>query len=120
MNTIMDNKKGQMGFSFIFGIVLLVVAVLLITSFWPVIQDSFDDLRHQDKLNCKSTVDICSGIGSNTTCYNSSLGNNHPTTCAMLSIGPPLILIMLILGAVGLIVKGGRPEPQMPSPYPGY
>ena len=120
MNTIMDNKRGQMGFSFVMGIVMLVVAVLLITSFWPVIQDSFDGLRDQSELNCKSTVDICGGIGSNTTCYNESLGNSHTVTCSMLSIGPPLILIMLILGAVGLIIKGGQPQPQMPAQYPGY
>ena len=113
------NNKGQMiGFGFIMGIVMLVVAVLLITSFWPTIQDSFDDLRDQDELNCKSTTDICSGIGSNTTCYNESIGNSHTTTCAMLSIGPPLILIMLIMGAIGLIYKGGG-QPQQPV-YPGY
>jgi len=114
------NNKGQMGFGFIMGIVMLVVAVLLITSFWPVIQDQFDGLRNQDKLNCKSTTDICGGIGSNTTCYNETLGNNHPTTCAMLNIGPPLIFIMLVLGAVGLIIRGGQQQTQMPPQYPGY
>ena len=113
------NKKGQMGMGFIMGIVMLVVAVLLITSFWPVIQDQFDGLRHQDELNCKSTTDICGGIGSNTTCYNVSVGNEHTTTCAMLSIGPPLILIMLILGAIGLIMRGS-PQQQMQPQYPGY
>jgi hypothetical protein len=109
-----------MGFQFIMGIIMLVVAVLLITSFWPVIQDSFDDLRHQDQLNCKSTTDVCGGVGSNDTCYNASVGNTHTTTCAMLSIGPPLILIMLILGAIGLLMRPGQPS-QMPQPvYPGY
>ncbi len=114
------NNRGQMGFSFIIGIVMLVVAVLLITAFWPTIQDSFDDLRDQDELNCKSTTDICGSIGSNSTCYNATLGNTHTTTCAMLSIGPPLILIMLILGAVGLIMRGGQSQQQMPQQYPGY
>ena len=113
----MNNKGQQMGMGFIFGIIMLVVSVLLITSFWPVIQDSFDDLRHQDELNCKSTTDICGGVGSNDTCYNASVGNVHTTTCAMLSIGPPLILIMLILGAIGMLMSPG-PSPQ-PS-YPGY
>jgi len=119
------NNRGQMGFSFIMGIVMLVVAVLLITSFWPVIQDSFDGLRNQDELNCKSTVDICNddvvgyvGIGSNTTCYNSTAGNSHTTTCAMLSIGPPLILIMLILGAIAMIMNPGQSSPQ--PQYQGY
>ncbi len=116
---MINNKKGQMGMGFIMAIVMLVVAVLLITSFWPVIQDSFDGLRDQSELNCKSTADVCGGVGSNTTCYNVSVGNSHTTTCAMLSIGPPLILIMLILGAVGLIVKGGQPQ-QAPQQYPGY
>jgi len=116
---MMDNKGQMIGFGFIMGIVMLVVAVMLITAFWPTIQESFDDLRDQSELNCKSTTDICGDIGSNTTCYNESLGNSHTTTCAMLSIGPPLILIMLILGAVGLIYKGGSQQPQQPV-YPGY
>ena len=117
---MMNNKGQMMGFGFIMGIVMLVVAVLLITAFWPTIQDSFDDLRDQDDLNCKSTVDICGGIGSNVTCYNESLGNSHTTTCAMLSIGPPLILIMLIMGAIGLLMRGGgQQQPQQPV-YPGY
>ena len=40
----MNNKGQMMGFGFIMGIVMLVVAVLLITSFWPTIQDSFDEI----------------------------------------------------------------------------
>ena len=113
------NNKGQMGFSFIMGIVMLVVTVMLITSFWPAIQDQFDGLRNQDKLNCKSTSDICGGVGSNTTCYNASVGNSHTTTCAMVSIGPPLIFIMLLLGAIGMIRLSGRQQQQPPA-YPGY
>ncbi len=120
MNTIMDNKRGQMGFGFIMGLVMMVVAVLLITAFWPVVQESFDGLRHQDELNCKSTKDVCGGVGSNSTCYNETAGNEHGTTCAMLAIGPPLILIFLILGAVGLIIGGGQSQPQMQQQYPGY
>lgn len=116
----MNNRGQMMGFGFIMGIVMLVVAVMLITAFWPTIQDSFDGLRDQSELNCKSTADVCGGVGSNTTCYNATLGNTHTTTCAMLSIGPPLILIMLILGAVGLIMRGGQSQPQMPQQYPGY
>jgi len=113
------NNKGQMGFGFIMGIVMLVVAVILITSFWPTVQDQFDGLRDQSQLNCKSTTDICGGIGSNTTCYNESKGNSHTTTCAMLSIGPPLILIMLILGTIALIMGKGS-QPQLQQSYPGY
>ena len=116
----MNNKGQMMGFGFVMGIVMLVVAVLLITAFWPTVQTQFDGLRDQDELNCKSTTDICGGIGSNTTCYNESVGNSHTTTCAMLSIGPPFILIMLIMGAIGLLMRGGgSAQPQQPV-YPGY
>ncbi|GAF78376.1 unnamed protein product [marine sediment metagenome] len=114
----LEDKRGQMGFGFIMGIVMLVVAVMLITAFWPTIQDSFDVLRNQDELNCKSNTDICGGVGSDTICYNETVGNSHAVTCSMLSIGPPLILIMLILGAVGLIAASGRQQ-QQPA-YPGY
>ena len=112
----MNNKKAQMGFGFIMGIVMLVVSVMLITAFWPAIQDQFDGLRHQDNLNCKSTKDICGGVGSDTVCYNETLGNSHATTCAMVSIGPPLIMIMLILGAVAMIGLGGRRPEQTYQP----
>ena len=114
----MNNKGQMMGFGFIMGIVMLVVAVLLITSFWPTIQDQFDNLRNATELNCKSTTDICGVSGSELVCYDESLGNTHTTTCAMLSIGPPLILIMLILGAIALIMNPGQPS-QQPA-YPGY
>jgi len=114
----MNNKKGQIGFSFIMGIVMLVVSVMLITSFWPNIQDQFDGLRDQSELNCKSTKDICGGIGNQDVCFNETAGNTHVMTCSMLNIGPPLILIMLILGAVGLIVSSGGRQSQ--PAYPGY
>lgn len=120
MRGLLDNKKGQiMGLGFIFGIVLLVVDVLLITAFWPTIQDSFDQLRDQDNLNCKSTTDICGGIGSQDVCYNETKGNSQTTTCAMVSIGPPLIFIVLLLGAIMLIMKGGT-QPQQPQYQQGY
>lgn len=113
-----NNGQAAYGFGFIMGIVMLVVAVLLITAFWPTIQTSFDDLRNQDELNCKSTTDVCGGAGSNTTCYNATVGNSHTTTCAMLSIGPPLILILLILTAVGVMM--GSPNQQQQPQYQGY
>ncbi len=111
----MNNSGQAMGFSFIIGMVGLVIAVLMMTAFWPIIQDSFDGLRNQDELNCESTKDLCGSIGSNSTCYNVSVGNTHGTTCAMLSIGPPIILIFLILGALALIINPGQPQPQYPQ-----
>ena len=113
----MNNKAQQMmGMSFLIGIIMLVVSVLMITSLWPTIQDQFDDLRHNGSLNCESSTDICDSIGSNTTCYDSRFGNSHGVTCAMVSIGPPLIFIMLILGAIGMLMMPSRPQPA----YPGY
>ena len=114
---MIDNKRGQMmGFGFIMGIVMLVVAIVLMTSMWPIIQDSFDDLRDQSELNCETSVtaDLCE-TSATSPCYNSTKGNTHDVTCGMLSIGPPVIMIFLILGAIGLIVGGGSPQPQYPQ-----
>jgi hypothetical protein len=120
MNSLLENKRGQtMALGFVFGIVLLVVDVLLITSFWPTIQDQFDQLRDQDSLNCKSTTDVCGSVGSQEVCYNATKGNDHSVTCAMVSIGPPLIFIILLLGAISLMMKGGNPQPQQMA-YQGY
>ena len=105
------NNLGQMGMGPIVGIVMgivgVFVAVILIASFFPTMQDQFDSLRHQDALNCVSTTDVCGGAGSNVTCYNASVGQTHTMTCAIQSIGLPLILIMLILGALGAITGVG-------------
>jgi hypothetical protein len=112
------NNRGQMiGFTFIIGIVMLVVDILLITAFWPTIQDSFDNLRGQDNLNCVSTTDICGSIGSQTVCYNETKGNSDTATCAMVSIGPPLIFIVLLLGAIMLIMNPR--QQQQTQPYYG-
>ena len=120
---MINNKRAQMGMGmgFILGIVMLVVAVVLMTALWPIIQDSFDDLRDQSELNCKTSVteDLCE-TSTVSPCYNSSAGNVHSTTCSMISIGPPILMIFLILGAIGLIVGGGivaRAPQQYPPQY---
>ena len=120
----MNNKAQQiLGFSYIMGIVMLVVAVLLITSFWETIQNEFDDLRDNGSLNCESSTDVCNsatpaylGVGSNVTCYDPTFGNSHGVVCSMVSISPPLIFIMLILGAIGMLMMPSRQAPA----YPGY
>jgi len=92
---MMDNRGQLLGMGTIFGIVMLVIDILLITSFWPTIQNQFDGLRGQDNLNCVSTTDVCGGVGSQTICYNATKGNSQTATCAMVSIGPPLIFTSL-------------------------
>ncbi len=107
------NNKGQVGFGglvgIIMGIVSILVAVILIAAFFPLMQEEFDSLRGQNSLNCESDTNICGGIGSNDSdvCYNSSVYAEHSTSCAIQSVGLPLILIMLIISALGILI-GGR------------
>lgn len=118
---MLNNKRGQsMGFGYIFSIVLIVVSVIVLVALWPTVSDAFDGLRGSDELNCKSTLDVCGGLGSNDSsiCYNSSQGNEHKLTCSFLAITPALIFIFLILGLIGLTIAGGRQTPQ--PQYPGY
>jgi len=116
MNLLNDKRGQTMGLGYIIAIVMMVVCVVILVALWPVVSDAFDSLRGSDELNCKSTVDICGGVGSNDTsiCYNETAGNEHKLTCSFLSITPALIFIFLILGLVGLAIKGGRPEPEYP------
>ena len=102
------NNKGHMGIETIIGIVMgivgLLVAVILISAFFPIMQEQFDDLRDQDKLNCESDTS-CDTAGTNVSiCYNSSKSHENATTCAIQSIGLPLLLILLIIGALGALV----------------
>jgi len=117
------NKLGQtMGFGYVLAIVMVVVSVIVLVALWPTISDAFDSLKGSNELNCKSTTDICGGVGSNDSsiCYNSTAGNEHKLTCTFLSVTPALIFIFLILGLIGLAIKGGQQQPQMPTAYPGY
>ncbi len=114
------NNKGQAGFGHIFAIIMVVVSVVVLVALWPTISDAFDGLKSADELNCKSTTDICGGVGSNDTseCYNSSAGMEHKTTCGFIAITPALIFIFLILGLIGMAIGGGREQPQ--QQYQGY
>ncbi len=115
------NKKAQFGgFAYIFAIIIVVVSVIILVALFPTVTDSFDGLKSSENLNCKSTTDICSGIGSNDTsvCYNQSAGNEHKLTCSFVGFTPAIIFIFLILGLIGLAISGGGRE--QPQQYPGY
>ena len=114
------NNKGQAGFGMILAIIMIVVSVVVLVALWPTISDAFDGLKSSDELNCRSTTDICGGIGSNDTsiCFNSTQGNEHKMTCGFLGITPALIFIFLILGLIGIAIKGG--QPQAPQQYSQY
>ncbi len=115
------NTKGQMGMGYVMAIIMVVVSVVVLVALWPTISDSFDGLKGSDELNCRSTSDVCGGVGSNDTsiCYNSTAGNEHKMTCSFVGITPALIFIFLILGLIGIAIKGGQPSVQQPQ-YPGY
>lgn len=103
------NKKAQAEgiITIVMGLVGLLIFIVLFAGLFPTFQTSFDGLRDQSNLNCQSTADICGGAGSNTTCYNATVGNTHAISCSIVSIGLPLILIGGILVAFLLIIGGG-------------
>lgn len=105
------NNLGQMGMivGIVMSIVGVLVGVILVASFFPIMQEEFDSLRGQNSLNCESTTNICDGVGSNDSdvCYNASVYHDHATTCAIQSIGLPLLLILLILAMLGGLVGTG-------------
>ena len=116
----MNNKAQFGGFGYIFAIIIVVVSAIILVALFPTVSDSFDTLKSSDNLNCKSTTDVCGGVGSNQSdqCFNSSAGMEHKLTCSFVGFTPALIFIFLILGLIGMAIGGGRNEPQ--QQYPGY
>lgn len=113
------NNKGQMGLGLVWGIIGLVVTILVFVAFLPTIQEQFAGTRDQDVLNCETTNpgNICPNV-TNGWCYNSTI-ESEDVACTFMSLGTPLIVIFVILGAIGLMLAGRMMSPSQPS-YEGY
>lgn len=105
------NNRGQMsgmvamGTGVILAIVFVYVGIAFISGMWDDMQESWDDMRDQDILNCESDY-TCDSLNATDVCYNSSK-ESHDMECTIQGIGLPLILIMIVLGLVGLVAGGG-------------
>ena len=105
---MLNDKRGQMaGFNIIFGLMILVMAILVVGAMMPIIRTSIDDLRDQDNFNCVSSTRECGTSANGTTpCYNASLGYSETTSCLILDMWVPLLLIAIILGLLGALFAG--------------
>ena len=114
----MKNKRGQM---MIFGLMVLVMIVIVFSAFIPVFQDSINNARGSDGLNCVSTLSICSA-SQGEPCYNSSI-RTETTSCLIMDIYLPYIIIAVLLLGVSALMAGKlglfSPQPTQPE-YPGY
>ena len=95
------NNKGQM---FMVKLMLIVMSIMILTAFIPVLRTTMDTARHQDALNCKSNVNVCS-TSTEIPCYNSSK-SAETTSCLALDIYLPYIILAVIMGGVMFLLAG--------------
>ena len=115
------NNKGQM---MIFGLLMLVITIVLFMALIPVFQETIARARGSDGLNCVTTItaDLC-GTDATEPCYNSSK-DKQTTSCLILDIYLPYIIIVVLIMGVGALVGqragmfGGGQQAQ--PTYPGY
>lgn len=94
------NKRGQM---IVFNLLMLVITIIILTAFIPVLQEVIQGTRGSDSLNCVSTLRVCEN--SSEPCYNSSL-ESSTTTCLIMDIFLPYIVIAVLLLVVGALMAG--------------
>lgn len=104
----MQNNKGQM---FIFNMMILVMSILVMTTFLPVLKTTLDNARHQDSLNCKGNINVCS-VNSASPCYNNSIRSDI-TACLALDLYLPYIVLVILIGGVSYLLMGRGQQPQM-------
>ncbi len=96
----MKNNKGQM---IVFNIMALVIVVVVFTALIPVLTDVLKNARGSDGLNCVSTKSVCSSSAE--PCYNVSL-ESQTTSCLVLDIYLPYIIIVVLLMSVAALMAG--------------
>ncbi|MGC9310065.1 MAG: hypothetical protein ACP5D2_05225 [Candidatus Nanoarchaeia archaeon] len=103
----------------IMSLMILVMTLLILTAFIPVIRQSFDEMKGQDNLNCKSTKYVCPTESENGWCYNPSR-ESETTTCLIVDIFLPYLVIAILLGGVGWVLARGFGPGQSQPQYGGY
>lgn len=117
----MMNKGGQM---IVFNLLMLVIVIIVFMALIPVFQDSISNARGSDGLNCVTTVEanLCNS-GASEPCYNATM-DAQTTSCLVLDIYLPYIIIVVLLMGVGALVGQrsgmfGGGQAQQPA-YQGY
>ena len=116
---MMNNKRGQM---IVFNLLMLVIVIIVFMALIPVFQDSIANARGSDGLNCVSTTSLCVDDDAEP-CYNSSM-KAQTTSCLVLDIYLPYIIIVVLLMGVGALVGqrsgmfgGGQQQPMYSQGY---
>lgn len=92
------NNKGQM---MVFNLMMLVIVVVVMMALIPVFQETINNARGSDGLNCVSTLSVCGNQSE--PCYNSSI-ESQTTSCLILDIYLPyIIIVVLLMGVAGLM-----------------
>lgn len=121
MRTILD-KKSKKGQAIIINMVFLVMTIVVLTGFIPVLKEVLDNARHYDSLNCKSNINNCA-TSTTVPCYNSSM-TTSTTSCLMLDLYLPYILIVVLIAGVGALLANrvqtmGAPQYPQSGGYYG-
>lgn len=95
----MMNNRGQM---IVFNLMMLVITIVVFMALIPVFQETISNARGSDGLNCVSTTSICSA-SQGEPCYNSSI-DVQTTSCLVLDIYLPYIIIVVLIMGVGALV----------------
>jgi len=111
-----QNKKGQMGMSFLVGIMVMIMSLVFFMALTPVITKMFGISKGADGSNCQGYIDP-DATALNNQSYNSAR-NSDTVACAILDFGPALLILSVIFGLVAGIITGklGQTE-QQPNPY---
>ena len=110
-----NGNKGQM---MIMSLMILVMVILVLTAFIPVIKQSFDTLKNQDSLNCKSSKYVCPTSSPGGWCYNATR-ETETTTCLIVDIFLPYLVIAILIGGVAWVLAKGFGQGQQQG-YGGY
>lgn len=120
----MMNKRGIAGKSFLIGILVAVICIVISMALTPVMVSSFGMARGSDSANCPGYIDPqASVLGINNHSYNSAR-NTDTLTCTVTDFGTGMIVLSIVFGIIAGILSGnfGKEEsPQQPNyGYAGY
>lgn len=114
------NNKGQM---IVFNLMMLLIVVVVFMAFIPIFQETISNARGSNGLNCVSTLrPNCTAFAE--PCYNSSI-DSQTTSCLIMDIYLPYIIIVVLLMGVGGLMAGksglfGMGQPAQQQYVPQY
>lgn len=112
------NNKGQMGFSYINGIIVAVVTLLIFGALYSTIVLAFGMSKGNTGANCPGFIDSQATPGNNES-YDPNK-NSDRLACVVLGFGPGLIVLGVVLSIVMGIIGGKLGQEQQQNPYQYY